>query len=221
MAAKKPAKRPSPSKKKPAAKPSHRRLSPEQRRQEIIEAARTLFLKKPDATVEDVADAAGVTRQLVSLYFPGGGTGPIYGAMFDQYIVKLPAMMGEDLIAKTTSKAQIRTRAERVIQGFLDWAEEIGEPWVFEESGTGAGVAISARWRNAFELTVEALLPTRPKGVPTEKARLVFLSELTGFNAVTARMLSGKCTRADAETVLIEGFVAVYTVVLPKLAASS
>lgn len=220
MAAKKPAKRPTPTKKKPAAKPAFRRLGPEERRQQIIEAARTVFLKRPDATLDEVAKAAGVTRQLISLYFPGGGTGPIYGAMFDQYIVKLPAMMGEDLIAKTTSKAQIRTRAERVIKGFLDWAEEIGEPWVFEESSGSAGAAISARWRNAFELTVEALLPTRPKGVPVEKARLVFLSELTGFNAVTARMLAGKCTRADAETVLVEGFVAIYTVVLPKLASA-
>ena len=220
MAAKKPVKRPTSAKKKPAAKPAFRRLGPEERRHQIIEAARTVFLKRPDATLDEVAKEAGVTRQLISLYFPGGGTGPIYGAMFDQYIVKLPAMMGEDLIAKTTSKAQIRTRAERVIKGFLDWAEEIGEPWVFEESSSNAGAAISARWRNAFELTVEALLPTRPKGVPVEKARLVFLSELTGFNAVTARMLAGKCTRADAETVLVEGFVAIYTVVLPKLASA-
>jgi hypothetical protein len=140
--------------------------------------------------------------------------------MFDHYIVKLPGMMGEDLIARTTNKAQIRTRAERVIKGFLDWAEEIGEPWLFEESSGVGGVEIAARWRNAFELTVEALLPSRPKGVSVEKARLVFLSELTGFNAVTARMLAGKCTREEAETVLVEGFVAVYTVVLPKLATT-
>src|SRR6478672_10910450 len=50
-----------------------RRLSPEARRSQIVDAARTLFAGRPYGTVTtaDVADAAGVARSLVHHYFEG------------------------------------------------------------------------------------------------------------------------------------------------------
>ena len=50
-----------------------RRLSPEARRRQILDAARTLFSARPHGavTTADVAEAAGVARTLVHHYFGG------------------------------------------------------------------------------------------------------------------------------------------------------
>jgi AcrR family transcriptional regulator len=58
----------------PAPPPAYRRLSVEQRRSQLLEAALTLFAHRaPEAvTPEEVAAAAGVSRPLVYRYFPGG-----------------------------------------------------------------------------------------------------------------------------------------------------
>ncbi|MFF3936677.1 TetR/AcrR family transcriptional regulator [Streptomyces phaeofaciens] len=57
----------------PAA-PAYRRLSVEERRSQLLEAALSLFaLRAPeDVSLDDVAEAAGVSRPLVYRYFPGG-----------------------------------------------------------------------------------------------------------------------------------------------------
>lgn len=58
----------------PAASPAYRRLSVEQRRIQLIDAALTLFAHRApeDVSLDDVAEAAGVSRPLVYRYFPGG-----------------------------------------------------------------------------------------------------------------------------------------------------
>ncbi|GAB7104446.1 TetR/AcrR family transcriptional regulator [Streptomyces phaeofaciens JCM 4814] len=56
------------------AVPAYRRLSVEERRSQLLEAALSLFaLRAPeDVSLDDVAEAAGVSRPLVYRYFPGG-----------------------------------------------------------------------------------------------------------------------------------------------------
>ncbi|MFE7648597.1 TetR/AcrR family transcriptional regulator [Streptomyces phaeoluteigriseus] len=57
----------------PAA-PAYRRLSVEERRSQLLEAALSLFAHRvpEDVSLDDVAEAAGVSRPLVYRYFPGG-----------------------------------------------------------------------------------------------------------------------------------------------------
>ncbi|MCX2183404.1 TetR/AcrR family transcriptional regulator [Streptomyces sp. SKN60] len=57
-----------------AASPAYRRLSVEERRRQLLEAALTLFAHRPpeEVSLDDVAEAAGVSRPLVYRYFPGG-----------------------------------------------------------------------------------------------------------------------------------------------------
>ncbi|NUO44180.1 MAG: TetR/AcrR family transcriptional regulator [Streptomyces sp.] len=57
----------------PAA-PAYRRLSVEERRSQLLEAALGLFAHRvpEDVSLDDVAEAAGVSRPLVYRYFPGG-----------------------------------------------------------------------------------------------------------------------------------------------------
>lgn len=57
-----------------AATPAYRRLSVEERRSQLLDAALTLFAHRApeDVSLDDVAEAAGVSRPLVYRYFPGG-----------------------------------------------------------------------------------------------------------------------------------------------------
>ncbi|MFI9807431.1 TetR/AcrR family transcriptional regulator [Streptomyces sp. NPDC052301] len=58
----------------PAATPAYRRLSVEERRRQLLDAALSLFAHRApeDVSLDDVAEAAGVSRPLVYRYFPGG-----------------------------------------------------------------------------------------------------------------------------------------------------
>ncbi|WP_369273379.1 TetR/AcrR family transcriptional regulator [Streptomyces sp. R11] len=57
-----------------APTPAYRRLSVEERRTQLLNAALTLFAHRApeDVSLDDVAEAAGVSRPLVYRYFPGG-----------------------------------------------------------------------------------------------------------------------------------------------------
>ncbi|MEH0418558.1 TetR/AcrR family transcriptional regulator [Streptomyces sp. B21-083] len=58
----------------PPAAPAYRRLGVEERRHQLLEAALSLFAHRTpeDVSLDDVAEAAGVSRPLVYRYFPGG-----------------------------------------------------------------------------------------------------------------------------------------------------
>lgn len=57
-----------------APTPAYRRLSVEERRGQLLVAALSLFAHRApeDVSLDDVAEAAGVSRPLVYRYFPGG-----------------------------------------------------------------------------------------------------------------------------------------------------
>ncbi|WAZ24101.1 TetR/AcrR family transcriptional regulator [Streptomyces cinnabarinus] len=57
-----------------APSPAYRRLSVEERRSQLLAAALSLFAHRApeEVSLDDVAEAAGVSRPLVYRYFPGG-----------------------------------------------------------------------------------------------------------------------------------------------------
>ncbi|MET8685767.1 TetR/AcrR family transcriptional regulator [Streptomyces sp. NPDC004732] len=57
-----------------ATTPAYRRLSVEARRRQLLDSALTLFAHRApeEVNLDDVAEAAGVSRPLVYRYFPGG-----------------------------------------------------------------------------------------------------------------------------------------------------
>jgi AcrR family transcriptional regulator len=56
-----------------AAIPTRRRLSPGARRAELLHAGEAVFTSKPydDVSIEDIAEAAGVSKNLLYHYFSG------------------------------------------------------------------------------------------------------------------------------------------------------
>lgn len=95
-----------------------RRLSPQQRRDQLLDIGAALFAEKPyeDVLMEEVAERAGVTRGLMYHYFPNKRD--FYAAIFQR---------ASDQLLATTELADNRTFAELVeaavdthIQYFID-----------------------------------------------------------------------------------------------------
>jgi AcrR family transcriptional regulator len=212
---------------KPAAKatsaakaqeePARRRYPPEVRRQKIFEVAKEILQRDPEASIDDIAEAAGVTRQLISLYFPGGGTGPFYAAMFDEYLLALPGILGEGFLSESTKPSGVRKTTERGVAAFIDWVEAVGQSWVFTGKHQPHGAGIAERLESTAEFTIEMMVHARSDIEDSGLSRAAIYAQLDGMLALVGRMLEGRVERADAEAVIVENFVALFTTVLPAL----
>src|SRR5215210_1507644 len=97
--------------------PRYSRLSREQRREQILDAADALFAEHAydDVSIEAIAKAAGVTRGLVHHYF--GVRKDVYIALLE----RLGAQREERL--RPPVGASAGARLEDTVSRWLDWTE--------------------------------------------------------------------------------------------------
>src|SRR3954468_22206841 len=179
--------------------PQYRRLTPEQRREEILVAATALFAERAydEVSVEDIANAAGVTRGLVHRYF--GGRKEVYLGLLDQ----LEAQR-EDQIRPPQGRSA-RARVADSVSRWLDWTEENRTVWL----GTiahGEHIADPDVRRAGAGLVrrAVALLITYHADIARDSPRLRYALECwTGLNrAATRRWLLGEATREETHELL-------------------
>src|SRR3954468_9771509 len=96
--------------------PKRSRLDPAQRREQILDAANTLFAERAydQVSIEDIARAAGVTRGLVHHYF-GGRTAVCIG------LLEHGAQREEQLAPPVGRSA--RARVADTVARWLAWTE--------------------------------------------------------------------------------------------------
>src|SRR3954468_9202181 len=96
---------------------SYQRLSPAERRGQILDAANELFAERgyEEVLVEDIARAAGVTRGLVHHYF--GGRKDVFIALVE----RLGGLREEGLRLPVGRSA--RARVADTVSRWLDWTE--------------------------------------------------------------------------------------------------
>lgn len=94
------------------------RLDPELRREQLLDAAETVFAGRDprDVTFEQVADAAGVSRALVYNYF--GDRFGLIAAMYVRWAVELDRELTDAFLSADPPDARLR----RVIRSHLDFA---------------------------------------------------------------------------------------------------
>jgi AcrR family transcriptional regulator len=92
-----------------------RRLEPERRRAEIVEAASTIFRGRDPTTVrfEEVADAAGVSRSLVYAYF--GDRGGLLAAVYLHSLAGLDEDLSSLLNDAPVDEARLRALVHRLL----------------------------------------------------------------------------------------------------------
>ena len=140
--------------------PKYSRLDPEQRSEQILDAANALFAERgyDEVSVEDIANSAGVTRGLVHHYF--GGRKEVYIALLE----RLGALREEQLPPPVGRSA--RARIADSVSRWLDWTEANRTIWL-GTLGRGEDISPTAR-RQARR---HRAAPAAPSAAVTESAR--------------------------------------------------
>src|SRR6476659_3956585 len=102
----------------------YRRLTPAERRDQILDAANALFAERgyEDVLVEDISRAAGVTRGLVHHYF--GGRKDVYIALLQRL-----GAQREDQLRPPVGRSA-RARVEDSVTRWLAWTEANRTIWL-------------------------------------------------------------------------------------------
>lgn len=102
-----------------------KRLSPEQRREEILFAAHQVFVACDPATVtfEEIAAQAGVSRALVYNYF--GDKGTLLAEVYQHAVAELD----EQLLADLRDAESMAVRLHRIVAHYLAFAEARAGIW--------------------------------------------------------------------------------------------
>ena len=179
--------------------PKRRRLPPEQRRAQLLDAANDLIAERgyEEITVEDIARAAGVQRGLVHHYF--GGRKDVYLALVE----RLDAVREEDL--RPPEGRSARARVADSVSRWLDWTEANRTTYL----GTiapGEDLTDPEVRRVVADLRgrAVALLATFHADIADDSPRLRYALECwTGLNrAATRRWLRGEATREATHELL-------------------
>jgi AcrR family transcriptional regulator len=175
------------------------RLNPEQRRDQILDAANTLFATRPydEVSVEDIAGAAGVTRGLVHHYF--GGRKDVYIGLLE----RLGALREDQLPPPVGSTA--RERVEDSVARWLDWTEANRTIWL-ATIAYGEDIADPDIRHVVADLVrrAVALVTTHHADIAHDSPRLRYALECwTGLNrTATRRWLLGEATRDATQELL-------------------
>jgi AcrR family transcriptional regulator len=139
----------------PAA-PPRRRLSPDARRAELLRAGERLFTEKAfdDVSIEDIAEAAGVSKNLLYHYFSGKR---------ELYLAAIRAS-AEEMLVRTAPDMSMEPipRLRMSIDNHLRHAEEHAAGYIKLLRGAGADPEITAIIEDAHRRVVERTIATLP-----------------------------------------------------------
>src|SRR5215208_6660131 len=179
--------------------PKYHRLDPGQRREQILDAANSLFAERAydEVSIEDIASAAGVTRGLVHHYF--GGRKDVYVALLE----RLGAQREERLRPPLGRSA--RARVDDSVARWLDWTDTNRTIWL-ATMAHGEDIADPDVRRVVDDLVrrAVALLTTYHADIAEDSPRLRHALECwTGLNrAATRRWLNGEASREATHELL-------------------
>ena len=178
---------------------TQRRLAPEARRSQIVDAARTLFAERPYGTVTtaDVADAAGVARSLVHHYFDG-----IRG-VFLAVVAEGGAALAD--VRTAGPETPLDERLAHNIAAALDVVGANRETWLAVTlGGQGSDPEIRSISDFVMERSVERALEVNSDVVSDTPATRLALRCFHAFSReATLAWLTGRATREEIEPLLV------------------
>jgi AcrR family transcriptional regulator len=161
------------------------RLPRHARRVQLLAAAQQVFVANGyhAAAMDDIADAAGVSKPVLYQHFPGKLE--LYLALLDQHVDAL----GGEVRAALQSTEDNRRRVEACIAAYFDFVDDPGGAFrlVFE-SDLRNEPAVRERVERSLQISVQALADTiaRDTGLSRPEAELLS-SGLAGLAEVSAR----------------------------------
>jgi AcrR family transcriptional regulator len=194
--------------------PRRRRLAPDDRRQEIVDAARRLFAQRPFRSVStaEVAEQAGVARSLVHHYF-GGIRGCFLAVAADgAAALNAARTAGTELSFEERTAHNVVAHLDVIDENRETWMAIVGQPLDAGDADIAA-LVMAARER-AVEITLNA---NRDLVRDTPQARFA----LRCFNdftiAATRAWLLGERTREETEALLLATGRVLLSHVIPTL----
>jgi AcrR family transcriptional regulator len=179
--------------------PKFSRLDPAQRREQILEAANSLFAERgyDEISIEDIASAAGVTRGLVHHYF--GGRKEVYVALLE----RIGAQREHELRQPVGRSAH--ARVGDTVSRWLAWTES-NRTIYLATMARGEDIADPDVRRVVTDLVrrAVALVAAFHADIAEDSPRLRHALECwTGLNrAATRRWLRGEASREATHEVL-------------------
>ena len=179
--------------------PKFSRLDPAQRRDQLLDAASSLFAERPydEVSIEDIASAAGVTRGLVHHYF--GGRKDVYIGLLE----RLGAQREEQL--RPPAGRSARARVADSVSRWLDWTQANRTIWL-ATIAPGEDIADPDVRRVVADLVERAVarLAAFHADIAQDSPRLRYALECwTALNrAATRRWLRGHATRETTHELL-------------------
>ena len=199
-------------------KERRKRLSPNERKDFILAAAMRVFIKNPDASLADVAKEAGVTRQLVSLYFPGGGVTPMHLELItrfgEQFSLLVEAAAGE----RPRNLKELKKSLPEVLTFFFDFAKSIEAPWIF--AGEASSMLHEVGLKRVLlrgEIAQAWLQWMRHVVKDSDSVRLAMRIELRALDELLWLFVTGRIQRREAERVALAHLLATIEHTFPAL----
>jgi AcrR family transcriptional regulator len=176
------------------------RLGPEQRREQILDAANALFAERgyDEVSIEDIARSAGVTRGLVHHYF--GGRKDVFLALLERL-----GSVREEQLRPPVGRGS-RARVADSVSRWLDWTEA-NQAIYLGTIAPGEDIADPDVRRLVAGLVKRAVAVVTDfhADIARDSPRLRYALECwTGLNrAATRRWLRGEATREATQELLV------------------
>jgi len=187
----------------------------------IIAAALKALERDPQATLNDIAAEAGVTRQLVSLYFPGGGTGPVVIEfvrsaipLFQDLFTNLE-MTGSLLSIDDESK--LRVIVSDGVDQYLSGIVDLAPAWLFGTGRNIGGADISGEVEGLHDVITSRVFDGDNAWHDNEVAKVSYRAVLSGTELLAFKYRSGTISREVCAKAMTEMFVSFRFHTLPAL----
>jgi AcrR family transcriptional regulator len=204
------------------SKPEPRRALPRDRREtEIILTAIKVLNKDPNSSIDDIAEAAGVTRQLVSLYFPGGGVQPIVDRIVSNTVpILISAIdaMGDagDLLTNKDEEA-VRERITAGMEAYLTYMIERTPLWMIGPARDIGGANVAEAMDELHDVAFDKLFSGTPRWAKSTTAREAFRIQCYSIELLGSRYRAGALTRDECLAAMVETLMAYRFRILPSI----
>jgi AcrR family transcriptional regulator len=203
----------------PSVEPAYSRLEADERRDQILAAARRVFVRTSPtaASTTEIAREAGVTRGLVHHYF--GTKRELYLAVVADLAATLPTIVRTD-----TRELPVQEMVEANVSSLLDSIERDHELWnaVLGVEAVGRDPEVETLMAEARDAVIDRMVANQARGAePTPELRLVLRIYLGAAEAAAREWaMHGRATREQVHAVLTGTLLAMVGQVLPSVPPS-
>jgi AcrR family transcriptional regulator len=194
------------------------RLAPDERRAQVLEAARSVFARDgfAGASTAAVAREASVTRGLVHHYF--GSRRELFLGVLSELAERLPAAIRTDLEGLALEEV-VRINSTALV----DAVERDRDAWVALLGAAGSDPDVEQILDRARDHAIDKMLLNQAAAVgDSEELRLVLRVYLGAAEAALAEWtVHDRATRAQAEVIIQRTLLAMVNEVVPQLAGGS